>query len=63
MAAKIEQHHPVNPGVPNPRHNSGGMKSTPAGGEVPRDQYENKVPPQTPPPRNLSETDEADPGF
>jgi len=60
MATKIEQHHPINPNIPTPRHNSGSMNSTPAGGEVPVDQYSKPMPPQPSPPRNLS-VDNGDP--
>jgi len=42
--AEINQHHPLNPADPPVRHNSGGVKSTPAGGEVPVDQYRKPIP-------------------
>jgi hypothetical protein len=41
---KINQHRPIPSGAPPVTHNSGNMRSTPAGGEVSRDQYANKAP-------------------
>jgi hypothetical protein len=45
MTEKINQHRPIPAGAPEVRHNSGGMRSTPAGGQVPREQYETPTPP------------------
>ena len=45
---KINQHRPIPPAAPAVTHNSGNMRSTPAGGEVSRDQYQQPAP--TPPP-------------
>jgi hypothetical protein len=37
---KIEQHRPTPPSVPQPTHNSGTIRTTPAGGKVSTDQYQ-----------------------
>jgi hypothetical protein len=47
---KINQHGDIPPTAPPVTHNSGSMRSTPAGGEVPRDQYRQPVPAPTPAP-------------
>lgn len=40
MNTKINQHHDVPPTAPQPTHNSGTVRSTPAGGQVSKDQYQ-----------------------
>lgn len=51
-------------GTPIHRHASDTVKSgNDAGGIVDKARYDKPPPPQPAPPRNLSETDEADPGF
>jgi hypothetical protein len=45
--------------TPKVQHNSGNMRSTPAGGEVPVSQYTKKVPqPVPPPPANPGTTND-----
>jgi hypothetical protein len=41
---KINQHRDIPPGAPPVTHNSGSVRSTPAGGEVSRDQWQRPVP-------------------
>jgi hypothetical protein len=41
---KINQHRDIPPTAPPVNHNSGSVKSTPAGGEVSRDQWQKPVP-------------------
>jgi hypothetical protein len=49
MNTKIEQRRPIPAGVTTPvHHNSGSMRSTPAGGEVSPDQY--RLPASSPAP-------------
>jgi hypothetical protein len=45
---KLNQNRPIPPAAPPVHHNSGSMRSTPAGGEVSPGQYRQPVP--TPPP-------------
>jgi hypothetical protein len=45
---KLNQNGNVPPGAPAVTHNSGNIRSTPAGGEVSRNQYHQPAP--TPPP-------------
>jgi hypothetical protein len=46
---RIQQHREIPPAVSIPvQHNSGSMRSTPAGGEVPRDQYQRPTPAPAP---------------
>lgn len=41
---KINQHREIPAGAPPVTHNSGSIRTTPAGGEVPRDQYQKPLP-------------------
>ncbi len=41
---KIEQHLPTPASVPQPTRNSGNIRTTPAGGQVSRDQYQTPLP-------------------
>jgi hypothetical protein len=47
---KINQHRPIPTAAPPVTHNSGNMRSTPAGGEVSRDQYQQPAPTPAPAP-------------
>jgi hypothetical protein len=47
---KINERSEIPAGVPPVQHNSGGIRTTPAGGEVSRDQYRQPVTPPSPAP-------------
>jgi len=47
---KVNQHGDIPAGAPQVQHNSGSMRSTPAGGAVSPDQYVGKAPAPAPAP-------------